>query len=87
MVIACCGDVPAFETMAAVDILRHSVPEVEDQSRQCGGLMTLQQKEAHPRGLSDVDLTSLFAKDRVRYFCLSRLSWLIHRLTYKHANA
>jgi xylulose-5-phosphate/fructose-6-phosphate phosphoketolase len=86
VIMACCGDVPTFETLAAVDILRHLVPEVKVRVINVVDLMTLQRKEEHPHGLSDIEFDELFTTDKPIIFAYHGYPWLIHRLTYKRNN-
>lgn len=86
VVMACCGDVPTMETLAAVSILRELVPDLKIRVINVVDLMTLQQKEQHPHGMSDFEFDSLFTKDRPIVFAYHGYPWLIHRLTYKRAN-
>ncbi|HEV8051278.1 MAG TPA: phosphoketolase family protein [Parachlamydiaceae bacterium] len=82
IVMACCGDVPTMETLAAVDILRKSVPELKIRVINVVDLMTLQPQEHHPHGLSDQDYDALFTTDKPIIFAYHGYPWLIHRLTY-----
>ncbi|MCE5187165.1 MAG: phosphoketolase family protein [Planctomycetaceae bacterium] len=86
LVMACCGDVPTLETLAAVDILRNTVPELKVRVVNIVDLMTLQPKEEHPHGLSDPDFDALFTKDKPIIFAYHGYPWLIHRLTYRRTN-
>ncbi len=86
VVLACCGDSPTLETLAAVDILREHVPELKVRFINVVDLMTLQPKEEHPHGLSDQDFDVLFTKDKPIIFAFHGYPWLIHRLTYRRAN-
>ena len=86
VVMACCGDVPTLETLAAVDILRHFVPEVKVRVINVVDLMTLQPTKEHPHGLSDVEFDELFTKDKPIIFAYHGYPWLIHRLTYRRTN-
>lgn len=86
VVMACCGDVPTMETLAAVDILRQKVPDLKIRVINVVNLMTLQPKEEHPHGLSDADFDALFTKDKPVVFAYHGYPWLIHRLTYRRTN-
>lgn len=86
VVMACAGDVPTLETLAAVDILRERVPELKIRLVNIVDLMTLQPKEEHPAGLSDKDFDSLFTIDKPVIFAYHGYPWLIHRLTYRRTN-
>jgi xylulose-5-phosphate/fructose-6-phosphate phosphoketolase len=84
--MACCGDVPTLETLAAVDILRQHVPEVKIRVINVVDLMKLQPSSEHPHGLSDRDFDVLFTKDKPIIFAFHGYPWLIHRLTYRRTN-
>jgi xylulose-5-phosphate/fructose-6-phosphate phosphoketolase len=86
IVMACCGDVPTLETLAAVDLLRKHLPEIKVRVVNVVDLMTLQPKSEHPHGLSDHDFDVLFTKDRPVVFAFHGYPWLIHRLTYRRTN-
>src|SRR5207248_2843047 len=86
VVMACAGDVPTLETLAAVDMLRRYIPELKIRVVNVVDLMTLQPHEEHPHGLSDRDFDSLFTRDRPVVFAYHGYPWLIHRLTYRRAN-
>ena len=86
VVMGCAGDVPTLETLAAVAILREYVPELKVRVINVVDLMTLQQKEEHPDGLSDRDFDSLFTTDKPLIFAYHGYPWLIHRLTYRRTN-
>lgn len=83
VVMACCGDVPTMETLAAVDILRKAVPDLKIRVINIIDLMTLQPKEEHPHGLSDKDFDALFTTDKPIIFAYHGYPWLIHRLAYR----
>ncbi|HXI03194.1 MAG TPA: phosphoketolase family protein, partial [Candidatus Saccharimonadales bacterium] len=85
-VMACCGDVPALETLAAVDLLRKHVPDLRLRVVNVVDLMKLQPEEEHPHGLSGRDFDLLFTKDRPVIFAYHGYPWLIHRLTYRRTN-
>jgi xylulose-5-phosphate/fructose-6-phosphate phosphoketolase len=86
VVMACAGDVPTLETLAAVDILRQHFPELKIRVVNVVNLMTLQPQNEHPNGLSDKDFDSLFTTDRPIIFAFHGYPWLIHRLTYRRTN-
>lgn len=86
VVMACCGDVPTMETLAAVDLLRTYAPDLKIRVINVVDLMTLQPKEEHPHGLSDKDFDTLFTTDKPIIFAYHGYPWLIHRLTYKRNN-
>ena len=86
VVMACAGDVPTLETLAAVDLLRQSLPDLRIRVVNVVDLMTLQSREQHPHGLPDSDFDSLFSRDRPIIFAYHGYPYLIHRLTYSRAN-
>lgn len=86
VVMACAGDVPTLETLAAVQILRGHFPELRIRVINVVDLMTLQQEREHPHGLSDADFDVLFTRDKPIIFAYHGYPWLIHRLTYRRAN-
>jgi len=86
VVMACCGDVPTLETLAAVDLLRRYAPELKVRVVNVVDLMTLQPEREHPHGLTDYDFDVLFTKDRPVIFAFHGYPWLIHRLTYRRTN-
>jgi len=86
VVMACCGDVPTLETLAAVDILRQHAPELKIRVINVVDLMKLQPASEHPHGLSDQDFDVLFTKDKPIVFAFHGYPWLIHRLTYRRTN-
>lgn len=86
VVMACAGDVPTMETLAAVDWLRRHVPELRVRVVNVVDLMTLPAPETHPHGLDDPIFDSLFTRDRPVVFAYHGYPWLIHRLTYKRTN-
>jgi xylulose-5-phosphate/fructose-6-phosphate phosphoketolase len=83
VVMACCGDVPTLETLAAVELLRGHAPDVKVRVVNVVNLMTLQPQSEHPHGLSDWDYDALFTVDRPIIFAFHGYPWLIHRLTYR----
>ena len=86
LVMACAGDVPTIETLAAVDLLRRLAPELRVRVVNVVDLMTLQPDTEHPHGLPDRDFDALFTKDKPVIFAYHGYPWLIHRLTYRRAN-
>jgi len=86
VVMACAGDVPTAETLAAVDILYRYLPELRIRVVNVVDLMTLQPPEEHPDGLSGKDFDSLFTRDKPIIFAFHGYPWLIHRLTYRRTN-
>jgi len=86
LVMACAGDVPTLETLAAVSILRQHLPELKIRVVNVIDLMKLQPQTEHPHGLSDVEFDSLFTEDKPIVFAFHGYPWLIHRLTYRRAN-
>ncbi|MBO9518720.1 MAG: phosphoketolase family protein [Porphyrobacter sp.] len=83
VIMACCGDVPTLETLAAVDILRRYVPDVKVRVVNVVNLMKLQPPSEHPHGLPDADFDALFTTDKPIIFAFHGYPWLIHRLTYR----
>ena len=86
VVMACCGDVPTLETLAAVDLIRQHLPELKVRVVNVVNLMKLQPQSEHPHGLSDHDFDALFTKDKPIIFAFHGYPWLIHRLTYRRTN-
>lgn len=86
LVMACCGDVPTLETLAAVSILREYLPDLKIRVVNVVDLMKLQPKSDHPHGLSDNDFDNLFTKDKPVLFAFHAYAGLIHRLTYRRTN-
>jgi xylulose-5-phosphate/fructose-6-phosphate phosphoketolase len=86
VVMACCGDVPTLETLAAVDILRQNLPDLKIRVINVVDLMTLQPASEHPHGLSDWAFDSIFTTDKPVIFAFHGYPWLIHRLTYRRSN-
>jgi xylulose-5-phosphate/fructose-6-phosphate phosphoketolase len=86
VVLACAGDVPTLETLAAVDLLCQHLPTLRVRVINVVDLMTLQQKDEHPHGLSDRDFDTLFTTDKPIIFAYHGYPWLIHRLTYRRKN-
>ncbi len=86
VVMACCGDVPTLETLAAVSILREHLPDLRVRVVNVVDLMRLQPQTEHPHGLSDIDFDDLFTRDKPVIFAFHAYPWLIHRLTYRRTN-
>jgi xylulose-5-phosphate/fructose-6-phosphate phosphoketolase len=86
VVMACCGDIPTLETLAAVDLLRQHVPELKIRVVNVVDLMVLQPVEEHPHGLRARDFDALFTTDKPIMFAYHGYPWLIHRLTYRRTN-
>ncbi|MEI7824810.1 MAG: phosphoketolase family protein [Chlorobiaceae bacterium] len=86
VVMACAGDVPTLETLAAVDILRDKIPDIKIRVVNVVDLMTLQPREEHPHGLKDRDFDDIFTTDKPIIFAYHGYPWLIHRLTYRRTN-
>ncbi len=86
VVMACAGDVPTLETLAAVDLLREHVPDLKIRVVNVVDLMKLVPPSEHPHGLSDGDFNNLFTTTRPVVFAYHGYPWLIHRLTYRRAN-
>jgi xylulose-5-phosphate/fructose-6-phosphate phosphoketolase len=84
--MACAGDVPTLETLAAVGLLRKHVPKLKVRVVNVVDLMTLQPQNVHPSGLTDDDFDAFFTKDRPVVFAFHGYPWLIHRLTYRRSN-
>ena len=86
VVMACAGDVPTLETLAAVALLREHLPELKVRVVNVVDLMRLQPREEHPHGLSNAEFDTLFTRDRPIIFAYHGYPWLIHRLTYRRTN-
>jgi xylulose-5-phosphate/fructose-6-phosphate phosphoketolase len=86
VVMACAGDVPTLETLAAVDLLRRNVPDLKIRVVNVVDLMTLQPHEEHPHGLTNHDFDALFTTDKPVIFAYHGYPMLIHRLTYRRTN-
>ena len=86
VVMACCGDVPTLEVLAAVSILRKHLPDLKIRVINVVDLMKLEPSTEHPHGLSDQDFDSLFTKDKPIVFAFHGYPWLVHRLTYRRTN-
>jgi len=85
-VLACAGDVPTLETLAAVDLLRKHVPDLKVRVVNVVDIMTLQPASEHPHGLSDHEFDSIFTTNKPVIFAYHGYPWLIHRLTYRRNN-
>ena len=85
-VMACAGDVPTLETLAAVDLLRQHLPDLKVRVVNVVDLMTLQPPSEHPHGLPDREFDSIFTTDKPIVFAYHGYPWLIHRLTYRRTN-
>jgi xylulose-5-phosphate/fructose-6-phosphate phosphoketolase len=86
LVMACAGDVPTLEALAAVSLLRQHVPDIRIRVVNVVDLMTLQPSSEHPHGLADEDFDALFTVDRPVIFAFHGYPTLIHRLTYRRRN-
>jgi xylulose-5-phosphate/fructose-6-phosphate phosphoketolase len=86
VVMACCGDVPTLETLAAVELLRNHFPELKIRVVNVVDLMKLQPQSEHPHGLSDKEFDVLFTRDKPIVFAFHGYPLLIHRLTYRRTN-
>ena len=86
VVMACAGDVPTLETLAAVSILKEHLPDLKIRVVNVVDLMKLQPESEHPHGLNDLDFDTFFTKDKPIIFAFHGYPWLIHRLTYKRTN-
>lgn len=86
VVLACAGDIPTLETLAAADILRRKLPDLLVRVVNVVDIMRLQPESEHPHGLSDREFDSIFTTDKPIIFAYHGYPWLIHRLTYRHSN-
>ncbi len=86
VVLACAGDVPTLETVAAADLLKRRLPELKVRVVNVVDLMRLQDEREHPHGLSDSEFDTIFTRDKPVVFAYHGYPWLIHRLTYRRAN-
>jgi xylulose-5-phosphate/fructose-6-phosphate phosphoketolase len=86
VVMACCGDIPTLETLAAVDLIRRHLPGLKIRVVNIVDLMRLQPASEHPHGLSDAEFDALFTTDKPIVFAYHGYPWLIHRLTYRRTN-
>ncbi|MBO0703026.1 MAG: phosphoketolase family protein, partial [Candidatus Dormibacteraeota bacterium] len=86
VVMACCGDIPTMETLAAVDLLRQHFPDLKVRVINVVDLMRLQPASEHPHGMSDAEFDSIFTTNKPIIFAYHGYPWLIHRLTYRFKN-
>jgi xylulose-5-phosphate/fructose-6-phosphate phosphoketolase len=86
VVMACAGDVPTMETLAAVDLIHQQLPHLKVRVINVVDLMKLQPPSEHPHGLSDQEFDALFTTDKPIIFAFHGYPWLIHRLTYRRTN-
>jgi xylulose-5-phosphate/fructose-6-phosphate phosphoketolase len=86
LVMACAGDVPTLETLAAVDLLRSGLPDLKIRVVNVVDLMTLESHDVHPHGLTDSEFDQLFTQNRPVIFAYHGYPYLIHRMTYKRTN-
>src|ERR1700704_3478947 len=86
VVMACCGDVPTLETLAAVDLMREHLPDLKIRVVNVVDLMKLQPQTEHPHGLTEAAFDELFTRDKPIIFVYHGYPWLIHRLTYRRTN-
>ncbi|WP_018788200.1 phosphoketolase [Micromonospora sp. CNB394] len=86
VVLACAGDVPTLETLAAVDLLRRHLPDLKVRVVNVVDLMRLQPPSEHPHGLPDNEFDTIFTRDKPVIFAYHGYPWLIHRLTYRRTN-
>ncbi|WP_026256029.1 phosphoketolase [Mycobacterium sp. 155] len=86
VVLACAGDIPTLEILAAADILRRRLPELKVRVVNVVDIMRLQPESEHPHGMSEREFDSVFTTDRPVIFAYHGYPWLIHRLAYRHAN-
>ena len=86
VVMACCGDVPTLEVLAAVSILREHLPDLKIRVVNVVDIMKLEPNTEHPHGLSGQDFDALFTRDKPIVFAFHGYPWLIHRLTYRRTN-
>jgi xylulose-5-phosphate/fructose-6-phosphate phosphoketolase len=86
VVMACAGDIPTLETLAAVDLLRQHFPDIKVRVVNVVDLMTIQTASEHPHGISDAEFDSMFTTNKPVIFAYHGYPWLIHRLTYRRTN-
>jgi len=86
VVLACAGDIPTLETVAAAELLRRHLPDLRVRVINVVDLMRLQPESEHPHGLPDPEFDALFTPSRPVIFAYHGYPWLIHRLTYRRAN-
>jgi xylulose-5-phosphate/fructose-6-phosphate phosphoketolase len=86
VVLACCGDIPTLETLAAVDLLRQHIPDLKVRVINVVDLMRLQPSDQHPHGMSDAEFDEIFTTSKPVVVAYHGYPWLIHRLTYRRTN-
>jgi xylulose-5-phosphate/fructose-6-phosphate phosphoketolase len=86
VVLACAGDVPTLEVLAAADLVRQHLPELKVRVVNVVDLMRLQPPSEHPHGLADAEFDDIFTSDRPVIFAYHGYPWLVHRLTYRRRN-
>jgi xylulose-5-phosphate/fructose-6-phosphate phosphoketolase len=86
VVLACCGDIPTLEALAAAALVREHLPDLRVRVVNVVDLMRLQPREEHPHGMTDAEFDALFTDDRPVIFAYHGYPWLIHRLTYRRRN-
>jgi xylulose-5-phosphate/fructose-6-phosphate phosphoketolase len=86
VIMACAGDIPTLETLAAIDLLRQHVPDIKIRMINVVDLMVLQPHTEHPHGLTDMEYDDFFTTDKPIVFAFHGYPWLIHRLTYRRAS-
>jgi xylulose-5-phosphate/fructose-6-phosphate phosphoketolase len=86
VVLACCGDIPTLETLAAASLLRQYLPDLKVRVVNVVDLMRLQTEDEHPHGMTNPEFDSLFTTDRPVIFAYHGYPWLIHRLAYRRTN-
>jgi xylulose-5-phosphate/fructose-6-phosphate phosphoketolase len=86
VVLACCGDIPTLEALAALDLVRRELPDLKVRFVNVVDLMRLQPDSEHPHGLSDREFDTIFTSDKPVIFAYHGYPWLIHRLTYRRTN-
>jgi xylulose-5-phosphate/fructose-6-phosphate phosphoketolase len=86
VVLACAGDIPTLEALAAADLLRKHLPDIAVRFVNVVDLMRLQPPSEHPHGMSDAEFDDVFTKDKPVVFAYHGYPWLIHRLTYRRTN-
>jgi len=86
VVLACAGEIPTLETLAAADLIRQDLPEVSVRVVNVVDLMRLQPPGEHPHGLRDAEFDDIFTRERPVIFAYHGYPWLVHRLTYRRTN-
>jgi xylulose-5-phosphate/fructose-6-phosphate phosphoketolase len=84
--MACCGDTPTLEVLAAVDLIRQHLPDLKVRVVNVVDLMRIQPEDEHPHGLSDSHFDTIFTADKPVIFAYHGYPWLIHRLAYRRTN-